>query len=78
VSIWALLRAISETIDRRSVSLGEHLGLSEEQIVALRRAGIVHDIGKVAVPDAILLKPGKLTPEEWKLIQEHPVAAGAQ
>ena len=56
-----------------SASLGEHLGLPEEQIVALRRAGIVHDIGKVAVPDAVLLKPGKLTPEEWKLMQEHPV-----
>ncbi len=56
-----------------SSSLGKHLGLPEEQIVALRRAGIVHDIGKVAVPDAILLKPGKLTPEEWTLMKEHPV-----
>ncbi|MFZ0287437.1 MAG: HD domain-containing phosphohydrolase [Terriglobales bacterium] len=62
-----------ERLMNYSVSLGEHLGLPEEQLVALRRAGIVHDIGKVAVPDAILLKPGKLTPEEWKLIQEHPV-----
>ena len=34
---------------------------------------MVHDIGKIAVPDSILLKPAKLTPEEWKLIQEHPV-----
>jgi putative two-component system response regulator len=33
----------------------------------------VHDVGKVAVPDAILLKPSKLTPEEWKLMKEHPV-----
>jgi putative two-component system response regulator len=56
-----------------SSSLGEHLGLPDEQVVALRRAGIVHDIGKVAVPDAILLKPGKLTHEEWKQMQEHPV-----
>jgi putative two-component system response regulator len=62
-----------ERLMNYSVSLGEHLGLIEEQITALRRAGIVHDIGKIAVPDAILLKPGKLTPEEWKLIQEHPV-----
>jgi len=56
-----------------SASLGEHLGLGEEQIIALRRAGVVHDIGKVAVPDSILLKPGRLTEEEWKLVREHPV-----
>ncbi len=62
-----------ERLMHYSVSLGEHLALPDEQIVALRRAGIVHDIGKIAVPDAILLKPGKLTPDEWKLIQEHPV-----
>src|ERR1039458_5752370 len=56
-----------------SARLGEHLALSEEQVIALRRAGVVHDIGKVAVPDAILLKPGTLTAEEWKLIREHSV-----
>jgi putative two-component system response regulator len=62
-----------ERLMNYSVSLGEHLGLPEEQVVALRRAGIVHDIGKVAVPDAILLKPAKLTAEEWALMKEHPV-----
>ena len=56
-----------------SACLGEHLKLSPDQIIALRRAGVVHDIGKVAVPDNILLKPGRLTAEEWKLVQEHPL-----
>jgi putative two-component system response regulator len=53
--------------------LGEHLKLSEEQLIALRRAGVVHDVGKVSVPDAILLKPGRLNTEEWTLIKQHPV-----
>jgi putative two-component system response regulator len=56
-----------------SARLGEHLGLAEDQITALRRAGVVHDVGKIAIPDAILLKPSSLSPDEWKLVQEHPV-----
>jgi len=56
-----------------SVRLGKEIGLPEEQLVALRRAGIVHDIGKVAVPETILLKPGRLTPEEFLVMQHHPV-----
>src|SRR3984885_9470972 len=62
-----------ERLSDYSVRLGEHLGLSEDQLVALRRAGIVHDVGKIAVPDAILLKPGRLTPDEWTIIREHSV-----
>jgi putative two-component system response regulator len=62
-----------ERLAEYSACLGEHLQLSEDQIIALRRAGVVHDVGKIAVPDAILLKPGPLTPEEWKLVREHPV-----
>jgi putative two-component system response regulator len=56
-----------------SAYLGERMGLPLEQITALRRAGVVHDIGKIAVPDAILLKPAKLTPEEFKVMQQHPL-----
>ena len=62
-----------ERLSEYSARLGEHLALSEDQLTALRRAGVVHDIGKIAVPDAILLKPGPLTAEEWTLIREHPV-----
>ena len=56
-----------------SAMLGEAIDLPGEQITALRRAGIVHDIGKVAVPDSILLKPGRLDPEEMKIMRQHPV-----
>jgi len=62
-----------ERLAEYSATLATHLGLPEEQVIALRRAGVVHDIGKIAVPDSILLKPSKLTPEEWKLVQEHPI-----
>ena len=62
-----------ERLSGYSAQLGKCIGLSPEEITALRRAGIVHDIGKVAVPDAILLKPGPLTAEEWKIMREHPV-----
>lgn len=62
-----------ERLSKYSVALGERLGFSEEERVALRRAGIVHDIGKVAVPEHILNKPGRLTPEERKIMEQHPV-----
>src|ERR1700723_2467106 len=62
-----------ERLSEYSASLGAHLKLPEDQIIALRRAGVVHDIGKIAIPDAIILKPTSLSPEEWKLMREHPV-----
>lgn len=61
-----------ERLSEYSSRLGAELGLPEDHITALRRAGVVHDVGKVAVPDAILLKPGRLTEEEWKIMREHP------
>jgi putative two-component system response regulator len=62
-----------ERLSEASAYLGSELKLPANQIVALRRAGVVHDIGKVAIPDSILLKPRGLSPEEWKLMREHPV-----
>ncbi len=61
-----------ERLAEYCAALGAHLGLEKEQITALRWAGVVHDIGKIAIPDSILLKPAALTPEEWKLVREHP------
>src|SRR5436305_4494544 len=62
-----------ERLSQYSARLGEQLGLPEDQITALRRAGVVHDVGKIAVPDSILLKPARLTPDEWAIMREHPV-----
>src|SRR5579863_7311457 len=62
-----------ERLAEMSARMGEVLGVPEEHIKALRRAGIVHDIGKVVVPDSILLKPGPLTSEEIMVMKKHPV-----
>ncbi len=54
--------------------LSEEIGLSEDEIRSVRRGGILHDIGKLAIQDSILLKPGPLTSEELEIIQTHPQA----
>ncbi|HEV2489767.1 MAG TPA: HD domain-containing phosphohydrolase [Candidatus Acidoferrales bacterium] len=61
-----------ERLAEFSAQLGEQLGLPAEEIKALRRAGIVHDVGKVVVPDVVLLKPGPLNTKERALMREHP------
>src|ERR1700677_2716407 len=66
-------RGHCERLAEMSARMGERLGVPEDQIRALRRAGVVHDIGKVAVPDSILLKSGPLTAEELTIIKKHPV-----
>jgi putative nucleotidyltransferase with HDIG domain len=55
-----------------SVQIGRRLGLHPDQLQLLRLAARVHDLGKVGVPDAVLLKPGELTPEEWAVMARHP------
>jgi putative two-component system response regulator len=62
-----------DRLSKYSVALGEKLGLSEDLCVALRRGGLIHDIGKLAVPEHILLKPGPLNPEERKIMENHTI-----
>lgn len=62
-----------DRLSKYSVALAERVGLPDDIRVALRRAGTVHDIGKLGVPENILLKPGPLTDEEWVIMKQHPV-----
>jgi HD-GYP domain-containing protein (c-di-GMP phosphodiesterase class II) len=55
-----------------SLAIGRELRLSSEQLRILNRAALLHDIGKIGVPDAILNKPGRLTDDEFAIIKEHP------
>ena len=54
-------------------AFGLSLGLSDDDVSALQRGGFLHDLGKVGIPDAVLLKPGPLTSEEYALIKQHTV-----
>jgi putative two-component system response regulator len=80
--IFALARAIeakdtytqghTERVSQFAVVVAHHLKLSDEEQNALYKGGILHDIGKIAIPDAILNKPGRLTDEEFSIIRTHP------
>lgn len=62
----------SRRVTEQTVRLAERFGIAEEQIVHIRRGALLHDIGKMGVPDHVLLKPGPLTDEEWMLMKQHP------
>lgn len=80
-----LMYIVGEAIESKSSSIGKHvqrvanlcclmaekLGLDEKYVQALRIAAPLHDLGKVAIPDEILNKPGKLAADEWKVMQNH-------
>jgi response regulator RpfG family c-di-GMP phosphodiesterase len=80
-----LVYILADAVEARSKETGEHVkrvalgceilarlyGLPESQVLAIKTASPLHDIGKVAVPDAIMHKPGKLNPNEWSLMQQH-------
>jgi HD-GYP domain-containing protein (c-di-GMP phosphodiesterase class II) len=58
-----------------TVRLAREMGLREEEIVHVRRGALLHDIGKMALPDSILFKPGPLNDSEWELMRMHPIYA---
>ena len=64
--------AHSQTVARYAAMIARELGLDAERTERIRLAGIVHDLGKIGVPDHVLLNPGSLTPEEWQQMQRHP------
>src|SRR5256885_7119667 len=63
----------SERVVTFSLRLGREYGLTSSQMKALEFGSLLHDIGKIGVPDAILRKPAKLTEEEWERMREHPL-----
>ena len=63
----------SDQVAYYSVKLGRSLGLTSEELDELHWSGIVHDVGKIGIPDDILNKPGKLTDEEFEIMKRHPV-----
>ena len=62
-----------ERLAENASNLGQHLTLDEDEIIALRRGGYLHDLGKIAVPDEILKKGADLTAEEWLVMKRHPI-----
>jgi len=63
----------SRRVQRIAVEIGRELGLDDDALSAVSYAALFHDIGKLAVPDAVLLKEGTLDPDEWEYVRRHPV-----
>lgn len=65
----------SRRVTDLTVRLARMMGLSEAECVHIRRGALLHDIGKMGIPDSILLKPSRLSPEEWDIMRRHPAYA---
>ncbi len=62
----------TDRVTELTLRLARAMGVQEDELVHIRRGALLHDIGKIAIPDAILLKPGPLTSAEWQLMKRHP------
>jgi len=62
-----------ERLSHYAQDLGRYLHLDEDSVTALRRGGVLHDLGKISIPDHILKKGNHLTPDEWEIMKQHPV-----
>jgi response regulator RpfG family c-di-GMP phosphodiesterase len=81
-TLWALVAALdarehetsdhSQRVVRYTLGLARRLGIPEGDLPDIGRGALLHDIGKIGVPDAILLKPDRLTPDEWEEMKKHP------
>ncbi|MCX8062468.1 MAG: GAF domain-containing protein, partial [Anaerolineales bacterium] len=65
----------SERVTEWTLRIALALGIDKDHLIHIRRGAILHDIGKIGVPDTILLKKGPLTPQEWQIIHQHPLYA---
>ncbi len=65
----------SERVTKMTLMLGKHMGLNETDLVYIRWGALLHDIGKMGIPDNILRKPGPLDAAEWEIMQRHPTLA---
>jgi len=65
----------TQRVTEMTLQLARAAGMSEKELVHVRRGALLHDIGKMGIPDAILLKPDKLTEEEWAIMRKHPTLA---
>jgi HD-GYP domain-containing protein (c-di-GMP phosphodiesterase class II) len=65
----------TERVTEMTIRLAERMGVGPQELIQIRRGALLHDIGKMGVPDRILLKPDKLTDEEWVIMRMHPTYA---
>lgn len=65
----------TQRVTQMTVRLAQAFSLGEAQLVQIRRGALLHDVGKLGIPDSILFKPDKLTPDEWEVMKKHPVYA---
>jgi putative nucleotidyltransferase with HDIG domain len=65
----------TERVAKMTIHLARRMGYHDQDLVRIRRGALLHDIGKMGIPDSILLKPGPLTDDEWVVMRRHPTSA---